>query len=82
MILTLVSITIVVYFAVLTGIPIITSKDKDTHAFFNTNRQSPWCLAAFGSIGVFNAASYCLPAAEGKSDVAIFNCIHAESSSY
>jgi hypothetical protein len=39
---TLVSIIIVVYFAVLIGIPIITSKGPDTNTFFTANRQSPW----------------------------------------
>jgi Na+/proline symporter len=42
---------IVVYFAILIAISIITSKGADTHTFFTANRQSPWYLVAFGMIG-------------------------------
>ena len=48
---TLVITIIVVYFAVLIGISIITSKGADTNTFFTANRQSPWYLVAFGMIG-------------------------------
>jgi hypothetical protein len=39
----LVSITIVVYFAVPIGMSIITSKGADRDIFLPQNRQSPWC---------------------------------------
>jgi Na+/proline symporter len=42
---------ILVYFAVLIGISIVTSKGADTNTFFTANRQSPWYLVAFGMIG-------------------------------
>jgi len=42
---------IVVYFAALIIISIITSKGATTDTFFTANRQSPWYLVAFGMIG-------------------------------
>ncbi|HEY5825941.1 MAG TPA: sodium:solute symporter, partial [Cyclobacteriaceae bacterium] len=42
---------IIVYFAALITISIITSKGADTDTFFTANRQSPWYLVAFGMIG-------------------------------
>jgi Na+/proline symporter len=42
---------ITIYFSILIGISIITSKGADTHTFFTANRQSPWYLVAFGMIG-------------------------------
>lgn len=48
---TLVLSIILVYFLVLIGISIITSKGADTDTFFTANRQSPWYLVAFGMIG-------------------------------
>lgn len=42
---------ITVYFLVLIGISILTSKGADTNTFFTANRQSPWYLVAFGMIG-------------------------------
>lgn len=42
---------ILVYFAALIIISIITSKGADTNTFFTANRQSPWYLVAFGMIG-------------------------------
>src|SRR5688572_15616400 len=42
---------IIIYFAILIFISIITSKGADTHTFFTANRQSPWYLVAFGMIG-------------------------------
>lgn len=47
----LVASIIAVYFAVLIGISIITSKGADSTTFFTANRQSPWYLVAFGMIG-------------------------------
>lgn len=42
---------LVIYFAVLILISIITSRGADTTTFFTANRQSPWYLVAFGMIG-------------------------------
>jgi Na+/proline symporter len=47
----LVASIIAVYFAVLIGISVITSKGADSTTFFTANRQSPWYLVAFGMIG-------------------------------
>jgi hypothetical protein len=44
----LVSIIIIIHFAVLIGIPIITSKEADTNTFSTANRQSPWCRVING----------------------------------
>jgi Na+/proline symporter len=41
----------VVYFAVLIAISVMTSRGADTNTFFTGNRQSPWFLVAFGMIG-------------------------------
>lgn len=48
---TLVAIIMVLYFSVLIGISIVTSRGADTNTFFTANRQSPWYLVAFGMIG-------------------------------
>jgi SSS family transporter len=48
---TLVAIIMVLYFSVLIGISIVTSRGADTTTFFTANRQSPWYLVAFGMIG-------------------------------
>jgi Na+/proline symporter len=42
---------LVIYFAALIAISIVTSKGADTDTFFTANRQSPWFLVAFGMIG-------------------------------
>src|SRR6185436_3395329 len=42
---------IVIYFAALILISILTSKGATTDTFFTANRQSPWYLVAFGMIG-------------------------------
>ncbi|MEJ7646063.1 MAG: sodium:solute symporter [Chryseolinea sp.] len=47
----LVASILVVYFAALIGISIVTSRGADTNTFFTANRQSPWYLVAFGMIG-------------------------------
>lgn len=48
---TLVAVIMVVYFAALIGISLLTSKGADTTTFFTANRKSPWYLVAFGMIG-------------------------------
>ncbi len=47
----LVLFIIIIYFAALITISIITSKGATTDTFFTANRQSPWYLVAFGMIG-------------------------------
>lgn len=42
---------LVVYFLVLIGISILTSRNADTTTFFTGDKQSPWYLVAFGMIG-------------------------------
>jgi Na+/proline symporter len=42
---------LIVYFAMLILISVLTSKGADTNTFFTGNRQSPWYLVAFGMIG-------------------------------
>ncbi len=42
---------ILIYFAALIIISVITSKGATTDTFFTANRQSPWYLVAFGMIG-------------------------------
>ena len=42
---------ILIYFAALIVISVITSKGATTDTFFTANRQSPWYLVAFGMIG-------------------------------
>jgi hypothetical protein len=49
----LVSIIIVVYFAVLTGLAITTPKGAGSNTFFTAKQRSPWYLAAFGMTGSF-----------------------------
>lgn len=44
-------VVMVVYFAALIIISIITSRGATTDTFFTANRQSPWYLVAFGMIG-------------------------------
>jgi len=39
------------YFLVLIGISLITSRGADTDTFFTANRKSPWLLVAIGMIG-------------------------------
>src|ERR1044071_980728 len=41
----------VIYFAMLIAISVITSRGADTSTFLTGNRQSPWYLVAFGMIG-------------------------------
>ncbi len=44
-------VVMVVYFAALIIISLITSRGATTDTFFTANRQSPWYLVAFGMIG-------------------------------
>lgn len=42
---------LVIYFLILIGISLITSRNADTNTFFTGDKQSPWYLVAFGMIG-------------------------------
>ncbi len=42
---------VIVYFLVLIGISLVTSKNADNKSFFNANKNAPWFLVAFGMIG-------------------------------
>lgn len=48
---TLIVTILVVYFAMLIAISVLTSKNADSDSFFSGNKQSPWYLVAFGMIG-------------------------------
>ncbi|MBK6282042.1 MAG: sodium:solute symporter [Draconibacterium sp.] len=42
---------VIVYFLILIGISILTSRKADSQTFFTGNRKSPWYLVAFGMVG-------------------------------
>jgi SSS family transporter len=42
---------LVIYFLILIGISLLTSRNADTNTFFTGDKQSPWYLVAFGMIG-------------------------------
>lgn len=42
---------LVIYFLILIGISLVTSRNADTNTFFTGDKQSPWYLVAFGMIG-------------------------------
>jgi Na+/proline symporter len=42
---------VVVYFGILIGISVVTSRGADNASFFVGNRKSPWYVVAFGMIG-------------------------------
>src|SRR5690606_40461868 len=42
---------VTVYFLILIGISILTSRKADSQTFFTGNRKSPWYLVAFGMVG-------------------------------
>jgi len=42
---------LILYFLILVGISILTSRNADTSTFFTGDKQSPWYLVAFGMIG-------------------------------
>ena len=48
---TLILALIVLYFIMLIGIAVWTSRGSDNQSFFTANRQSPWWLIAIGMIG-------------------------------
>lgn len=42
---------VTVYFLILIGISVLTSRKADSQTFFTGNRKSPWYLVAFGMVG-------------------------------
>ncbi len=68
---------IVVYFAALIIISIVTSKGATTDTFFTANRQSPWYLVAFGMIGssLSGITFVSVPGAVGKVGFSYFQVV-------
>src|SRR5436190_3721469 len=68
---------IVIYFAALIVISIITSKGATTDTFFTANRQSPWYLVAFGMIGssLSGITFVSVPGSVGKDSFSYFQVV-------
>ena len=68
---------LLVYFLVLIGISIITSRGADTTTFFTANRQSPWYLVAFGMLGasLSGVTFISVPGNVGKTGFAYFQIV-------
>ncbi|HWA34591.1 MAG TPA: sodium:solute symporter [Cyclobacteriaceae bacterium] len=68
---------IVIYFAALIIISIVTSKGATTDTFFTANRQSPWYLVAFGMIGssLSGITFVSVPGAVGKVGFSYFQVV-------
>jgi len=68
---------LVVYFAALITISVITSKGADTNTFFTANRQSPWYLVAFGMIGssLSGITFISVPGSVGKVGLSYFQVV-------
>jgi SSS family transporter len=68
---------LLVYFAALIGISILTSKGADTNTFFTANRQSPWYLVAFGMLGasLSGVTFISVPGNVGKTGFAYFQIV-------
>lgn len=66
-----------VYFAMLIGISVVTSRGADTTTFFTANRQSPWYLVAFGMIGssLSGVTFISVPGNVGKIGLAYFQVV-------
>jgi len=73
----LVVTVMVVYFAVLIIISLITSRGATTDTFFTANRQSPWYLVAFGMIGasLSGITFVSVPGNVGKTSFAYFQVV-------
>lgn len=67
----------VVYFAALIIISLITSRGATTDTFFTANRQSPWYLVAFGMIGasLSGITFVSVPGNVGKTNFAYFQVV-------
>ncbi len=68
---------ILIYFAALILISVITSKGATTDTFFTANRQSPWYLVAFGMIGssLSGITFVSLPGSVGKVGFSYFQVV-------
>lgn len=73
----LVLTVMVIYFAALIAISVITSKGATTDTFFTANRQSPWYLVAFGMIGasLSGITFVSVPGNVGKTNFAYFQVV-------
>ncbi len=73
----LVVTVMVIYFAALITISVITSKGATTDTFFTANRQSPWYLVAFGMIGasLSGITFVSVPGNVGKTNFAYFQVV-------
>lgn len=73
----LVLTVMVIYFAALITISVITSKGATTDTFFTANRQSPWYLVAFGMIGasLSGITFVSVPGNVGKTNFAYFQVV-------
>lgn len=73
----LVLTVMVIYFAALITISVITSKGATTDTFFTANRQSPWFLVAFGMIGasLSGITFVSVPGNVGKTNFAYFQVV-------
>lgn len=67
----------VIYFAMLIVISVMTSRGADTNTFFTGNRQSPWFLVAFGMIGtsLSGVTFISVPGNVGKSGFGYFQVV-------
>lgn len=68
---------LLVYFLVLIGISVVTSRGADTNTFFTANRQSPWYLVAFGMLGasLSGVTFISVPGNVGKTGFAYFQVV-------
>lgn len=68
---------LLLYFAVLIAISLITSKGATSDTFFTANRQSPWYLVAYGMIGasLSGVTFISVPAAVGNTSFSYFQVV-------
>ncbi|MEZ4973219.1 MAG: sodium:solute symporter [Cyclobacteriaceae bacterium] len=68
---------LLLYFAVLIAISLITSKGATSDTFFTANRQSPWYLVAYGMIGasLSGVTFISVPAAVGNTAFSYFQVV-------
>jgi len=74
---TLVLFILLIYFAVLIAISVITSKGATSDTFFTANRQSPWYLVAYGMIGasLSGVTFISVPASVGSTSFSYFQIV-------
>ncbi|HRW98877.1 MAG TPA: sodium:solute symporter [Cyclobacteriaceae bacterium] len=68
---------LLLYFAVLIAISLITSRGATSDTFFTANRQSPWYLVAYGMIGasLSGVTFISVPAAVGNTSFSYFQVV-------